>query len=268
MRKIRLILGTMLLAATCGAVLFADTFAAITGSGVGGAFITGDIWTAAIAEQVRQNFNVLQTRLTAVEAAYITASSTTTLTNKTLNAESTGNVLTLPFVERWPLAICFDPNGTTDAYEDSGWSASATPLFHCRAGSNTFYATKDFADSATTKAYRHFLLPADWTGAIDLQFAWLTSATTGNVVWQVSTACSAAGETLDPSLNAANTVTDAAQGTTLFMNTAALTGITTTGCAAGEMLHLVVFRDASHASDTLAATAELIEVAMTYRRAM
>lgn len=266
MRKIRLILGTMLLAATCGAaVLFADTFAAITGSGVGGAFITGDVWTAAIAEQVRQNFNVLNTRLAAVEAAYITASSTTTLTNKTLNAESTGNIVTLLFTEYWPAALCQNATAISD------WSlpTSNPAVAACVTGTNTQKGVLEFADGGSSlSAQRVFRLPADWTGALDVTITWATTATSGNVVWQVATICVADAETDDPAFNTASTVTDAAKGTTVQLNDAALSTVTVTGCAAGEILHLKVFRDPAHASDTVAATARLLGVQLAYRRAL
>lgn len=266
MRQMRIVIGAALLAAALGsAVLFADTFAAITGSGVGGAFITGDTWTAAIAEQVRQNFNVLNTRLAAVEAAYITASSTTTLTNKTLNAESTGNTVTLLFTDYWPAALCQNATASSD------WSlpTSNPAVAACVTGTNTQKGVLDFADGANSlSAQRVYRLPADWTGAVDITLTWLTSATSGNVVWQVATICVADAETDDPAFNTASTVTDAAKGTTLQLNEAALSSITTTGCAAGEVLHLKVFRDPAHASDTVAATARLIGVQVAYRRAL
>ena len=90
-------------------------------------------------------------------------------------------------------------------------------------------------------------VPAAWAGA-------------------VATICVADAETDDPAFNTASTVTDAAKGTTNQTNDATVTGITTTGCAAGELLHLKVFRDSAHASDTLAATARLIGVELTMRR--
>jgi hypothetical protein len=52
------------------------------------------------------------------------------------------------------------------------------------------------------------------------------------------------------------------------LNDATLTGVTITGCAAGELLHLKVFRDPGHASDSLSATAKLVGVELTYRRSM
>lgn len=202
-----------------------------------------------------------------------TLANAVTLTNKTLDAEGTGNVVT--FAERrWMhMGICYTA-ASPDAYEDNGWnlldnSGTNAPVFSCHAGTNVLFATADFVDGATTHYLQKALaLPADWSGVIDMRIFWNTPATTGNVVWQVQTACSASAASVDPSWNAANTVTQAAQGTTLRLSIAALTSITTTGCTAGSMLWLRFLRDPAHASDTLADMGSVIGVEVTYRRAM
>jgi hypothetical protein len=115
------------------------------------------------------------------------------------------------------------------------------------------------------------MLPSDWTGAIDLRILYRTVATTGNTVWQAATACRTVGEVDDVAYNTANkSAADAAQGTTLFLNEATITGITTTGCAAGELLHLKVFRNRTESTvgDTLADVIRLNGVEVTTRRAM
>lgn len=150
------------------------------------------------------------------------------------------------------------------------WNTPATDpaVAACVTGTNTQRGVLDFADSASLSVQTAFRLPADWIGTVDAQFYWHTSATSGNVVWQLATICVADAETGDPAFNAASTVTDAAKGTTLQFNTAAITTVTVTGCAAGELLFLKVLRDAAHASDSLAATARLVGLELTYRRAL
>jgi hypothetical protein len=115
----------------------------------------------------------------------------------------------------------------------------------------------------------HFSL-AGWDGSpISLTFTWRVNATSGNVVWQVQTACVASGEVGDPSWNGASTVTDAALGTANWWNAAAITSVTVTGCAVSEELLFRVFRDRAHASDTLGAVApELIGVNWKLRRVL
>lgn len=140
----------------------------------------------------------------------------------------------------------------------------------CVTGTNTQKGVADFADGANTLSMqRTLMLPSDWTSTIDVTLKWFTSATSAtNVVWQVATSCVADAETDDPSWNTASTVTDATKGTTNQTNDASITSLTVTGCAAGELMHLKVLRDPTHASDDLAATARLIGVMLKLRRTL
>lgn len=195
-----------------------------------------------------------------------TLDSTSTLTNKTIDAEGTGNVITT--VQRaWFQAV--NCTGTTASLN---WDTIATlaPATACTAGTTNTGLIRGlaaFSNSEISQMQAHLALPSDWTGAIDLKFKWETSATSGSVVWQAAAICVADAEVNDAAWNTASTVTDAAKGTTLQTNDASITGLTATGCAAGEILHLKVFRDPAHASDDLAATADLIGVELTMRRA-
>jgi hypothetical protein len=151
------------------------------------------------------------------------------------------------------------------------WSTPTTNpgVAACVTGSNTQKLVIDFADGANTlSVQRELKLPSDWTSTVDATFTWYTTATTGDVVWQLSTICVANAETGDPAFNTASTVTDTAQGTTNQYNVATITGVTVTGCAAGETLYLRVFRDPTNGSDTLAATARLVGVELILRRSL
>ena len=189
---------------------------------------------------------------------------TDTLTNKTVDCEGTGNVCTQPRRLWFPAAGC---NGST-AGPIWDLPASSPAVAACVTGTNTQKGVLEFADSASLSAQTTYLLPSTWTGAIDAKIKWVTTATSGDVVWQLSTICVADAETDDPAFNTASTVTDTAKGTTLQTNDATITGVTATGCAAGELLHLKILRDSAHASDTLAATARLIGVELVIREAM
>lgn len=283
-------------------VLAADTLQTFTGAGGGGAITATYRPGYQTWEKVRANFVTLNAYLftgTATPEAAVAASvgaifrrtdggdgtsdyvkstgagntgwsalptltSTGTFTNKTYDVEGTGNVFTV-VEKRWlPSAIC------QNATAVSAWSTPTTSpaVFACNTGTNTQKGTADFADSADLSMQTALLLPADWAGTIDVRMRWFTSATSGNVVWQVSSISAADGETSDPAFNTASTVTDAAKGVTLQDNDASITGLTITGVAAGEMLYLKVRRDSAHASDTLAATASLRGIELTLRRAM
>ena len=79
--------------------------------------------------------------------------------------------------------------------------------------------------------------------------------------------CTADAEIEDVAWNTASTVTDTAKGTTLQLNTAAITGLTTTGCAVGELMHMKFMRQRTHASDTISGVVSLKSVELTLRRA-
>jgi hypothetical protein len=130
----------------------------------------------------------------------------------------------------------------------------------CVTGTNTQQGVAQFTDASNLSVQDRFYLPLDWAGSIDAIVKWRTSATSGDVVWQLATACVASGESIDPSFNAASTVTSTASGTTNRLVLATIEAVTVTGCAAGEELYFKFFRDAAHASDNLAATAELISL--------
>lgn len=188
-----------------------------------------------------------------------------TLTNTTLDAEGTGNVITAPKRIWLPAAGC--NNATAGSVWDLPTSNPAVAA--CVTGTNTQKGVLDFADGANAlSAQMTWKLPSTWSGALDANIKWFSATTTGDVVWQLATICVADAETDDPAFNTASTVTDTAKGTTNQTNDAAITSVTTTGCAAGELMHIKLTRDPAHASDTHAATARLIGVELVMREAM
>lgn len=194
-----------------------------------------------------------------------TAAGTVTFTNKTLDAEGTGNLLTIPERRWFEAARCDNATASTDWSLPAG---TARPTPACITGTNTQRGVLDFDDTNDENAQTTIRLPADFTGAIDAVVFWQSTATTGNAVWQVQTVCVADAETGDPAYNTASTVTDATKGTTNQFNSASLTGITITGCTASEVLFLRIRRNPADAGDTLGATARLIGVEVTVRRAI
>jgi trimeric autotransporter adhesin len=196
------------------------------------------------------------------------AADTATLTNKTLSAEGTGNVVTIPVKISLEAASCAGTTGTLQ------WDTLATeaPTATCTAGStNTamMRGVADFANSGQFQMQRAFQLPSDFDAASNLDAAikW-RGGTSGNVFWQIATACSADGAADDVTWNSPGTVADAAKGDATHVNDAAITNIDKTGCAAGETLHVRILRDSNHGSDSTAATASLMSIELTYRRAM
>ncbi len=199
-------------------------------------------------------------------ATCTTDTNTQTLTNKTLNVEGTGNVVTTVSKQTFLAAGC---NNTTAG---PGWDlpTSNAPSASCYGTSPQRFGGLDFADGAAAlTSTTHLRLPADWTGSIDVAFLWFSGSTsTNSAVWTLATACIADGEDLlTPTFNTAQTVADANNATANTRNSATISSITTTGCAVGETLFLRIGRDPTNGSDTLAATAVLLEFEVTLRRA-
>jgi len=162
-----------------------------------------------------------------------------------------------------PLALC--QNVTAVSLVSNFTSLIPTPT--CVTGSNSTYGTLQWPDlDGEYQIQGRKRLPADWTGIIDIDIIWKTAATTNSIVWQVQTSCVANAQTGDPAWNAVSTVTDAALGSTLQWNTATITSVTITNCAADETMLWKVYRQRTHASDTLVGTADLIGLRWRIRR--
>lgn len=197
---------------------------------------------------------------------YTTPSSTETLTNKTLDAAGTGNVFTSAFKTWFAAAGC--NNATASSFWDLGTSLAPTPTCKNSSSGAAQNASLDFPDSdGMFFAQSTMMLADDFTGTVDAKVRWLAAATSGDVIWNVSTICVADGETDNPAFNAVSSVTDTAKGTTLQSNDATITTVTITGCAAGELMHLKVSRDRTTSGDTITGVVSLLGLELTTRRA-
>lgn len=192
-------------------------------------------------------------------------------TTLTLDAEATGTSLTIPTQTWVPAALCqagvAAPNWDT--------FASAAPSALCVNSGSTVKGVLEFDGTSDECVQLTLMLPTDWTGAIDVTYKWLTTATTGSVAWCSQLVCVADAETDDnptfPAQATGNCVTDAAKTTTLQTNDVTDTAVTATGCAAGELLHWRLCRDpdaTATLTDDISADARLIGALLTLRRAM
>lgn len=191
---------------------------------------------------------------------------TKAVTNMTINAESTGNVITLQEEVWWDTAGC--QAGAAQLV----WNvpASNAPAAACDTGSNTNKAYASF-DATTDESFEtDWVLPTGFTGAIDVHFVWKAAATSGAVGWCAQLIRVADGSTSDPAYPAqasGNCVSDTAKGTTLQENRANITGVTCTSCAAGDHVYVRISRDANGGAvtDDMTGDAHLMKFGRTWR---
>jgi hypothetical protein len=195
---------------------------------------------------------------------------TDVMTNKTLDAEGTGNVLTIPRRIWLPAAGC--NNVTAGSIWDLPTANAPEAL--CKTYTSTQKGVLAFDATTDESAQVHYLLPSTWTGTVDARIFWYSATITDPVAWCVQLVAVAAGELDDVSFPAqatGNCVSSAAAGTTLQMNIATITGATITGVAASELLHIQISRDPNETStrtDTSATDAFLVGVELTIREAI
>lgn len=257
----------------------ANSFMIFTDTGTGSAAWTVDSVPAfsivaggSVTVTPAANDNDTSVATTAYAQAELTAyaSDTATFTNKTFDAEGTGNTLTIPI--QVPLLPATCQNAT--AYLSWSHETANFPAATCVTGSNTQKAFAAFDQTTDECIQTSISLPSDWTGAIDAFYKWNTSATSGSVAWCTQLICVADAETGDPAYPAqgsGNCVSDAAKGTTLQYNDVSDTGLTATDCAAGEQLYIRTCRDPNETggqTDTVAADASLIDMYLILRRAL
>lgn len=195
---------------------------------------------------------------------------TDTLTNKTISASGTGNDITV--IDKIWFASAGCNNATAASFFDL--PTANAPALACATGTNLQKGILSFDDTTDESAQSSLILPGDWvSGAgIDGKIVWYGAATTGAVGWCVQLVCEGDGEAVDPSFPtqaAGNCVSDTAGGTTLRMNVANLpAGITATGCAAGELMHIKVSRDANGdaVTDGFTGDAHFVGLELTYSR--
>jgi hypothetical protein len=194
---------------------------------------------------------------------------TTALTKGIIDATLADVSLTTSTKINFPAVGCSGTTGTLML----DTNATLAPTAACAAGSTNTTAMFGYAefpdsDGEYQVQISPFRLPADFTGAIDIAVYWRAAATSGDVIWQTQTFCTSDAEVEDVAWNTADAfAADTAKGTTLQLNTVSDTSITITNCAAGDIFHLKLFRQRTHASDTISGVVQLKNFELTVRRA-
>lgn len=188
-----------------------------------------------------------------------------TLTEKTLNVESSNNIITTVSKIWIDAAACVAGTAATNWDMPDG-AGDAQPTAACNDTGTIQRPTLSFSGSAVNGVERNFKLPSDWTGNIDLDIHYLSTAASpaGNVEWEIQTICRAVGETWDAAFNAAQTITDA-QAAQNVINSGVQAALTTTTCAAGEDFSIRIWRDGTN--DTSNDVALMLGAELTIRRA-
>src|SRR5438132_4033364 len=132
----------------------------------------------------------------------------------------------------------FDAAGCSAGTGSPAWDTAQTAV--CNIGTNVYEGVVQFTTTSQTAQFK-LPLPADWTGAIDARLSFYDSATSGTVTPTIATACTSGGANVtdDTAFNTANafgTITLASPANALW--TATVTGITTTGCTAGNWMQV------------------------------
>lgn len=140
-------------------------------------------------------------------------------------------------------------------------ASTASPVPDCvisGTSGGVLFGVAKFADDATYALQGSLLLGSTLT-SVAATVVWRTAVANASLaaVWQLQTACVGAGESEDPAWNTVQTVTSSANASAGRLLAATFGAVTTTGCAANEVLQFRISRDPTHASDTLAGTAEL-----------
>lgn len=125
-----------------------------------------------------------------------------------------------------------------------------------------------FKDTATRLlASGQFTVPKNYVGTAKVAGRWKTTATTGNVRWEVDYKAIAAGESLDPSTDDESVgATDAAPATARLAKDFSI-NLTSANLAVDDTVLFTVARDGADAADTLAAEAHLEELWFEYNDA-
>lgn len=188
-------------------------------------------------------------------------------TNKTLDAEGSGNVLSRPFYAEF-LPGCNNNVANPGAFNVP---TSGSPTFSCF-GTTTTQGAIDFPDATITAVSAQFVLPDGWvsSSSVDIKIGWF--ANTNSVTapdFSVAIGCAGITDLVSvgpPAYNTASVVATAYTGTANQRQVTNITGISTTSfCGAGKLMYVRIQRIGTDVSDTLAAPAEVTDVRLKAR---
>lgn len=132
-------------------------------------------------------------------------------------------------------------------------------------GHKLVFRSRDFDQDTDEAIFIYFALPTNYSDGGTLNFQWLTTVTTGNVIWKTAyVVVHPSSESSPTDLDAAVTGTVTAQTAVAVPGTAGQVkqsafDLGVTGAHAGDLLVVYLGRDADNASDNAAADVKLLE---------
>lgn len=201
---------------------------------------------------------------------YTTTTSFTGTAAGVLAFDSSGNVLTIAT----PGGGGGTVTGQIILTAGGGWpsitAGAQSPTLVATATNAVNFYSINFVDASQTFANWAMPMPSDYNGGtITAIFYWMANnVSTNAVVWGIQARAFNDGDPIDAAFGTAQTVTDNNLATRDVNISAATSAITIGGTpAAGSYVQFRVYRDGANGSDTLAATAELLSIRITYTRA-
>lgn len=154
----------------------------------------------------------------------------------------------------------------------SGAASNAAPALVMRSGSNSNpvrrFVTANYDPSTANHLWWVFQMPPDYLSGGVVKLKWMANATSNAVVWGASLGAVTPADADTPIEHAQAAVTTA---TTTVNTTEARRLVETTitlanldSVAAGDLISLLVYRDAANGSDTCTVAAELVSVQFSY----
>jgi len=131
-------------------------------------------------------------------------------------------------------------------------------------GTNFSYYTLAFDKASDESAYWQFVVPDDYDGGnITANIWYITTVTSGDVIFNVHVLGREEGETLDSALGSAQAVTDTVPGTAGNIGICAPSAFSPSWTA-GDLVIVKLLRDADNGSDTADADVSVIMVEIDY----
>ncbi len=212
------------------------------------------LWSDSSAHRLRMNNNNAGTDSVAG------AATTDTFTNKSIDAEASGNSITQPMKIWYQAGGC--QNSAFTGYWDLG--ATSIPAAVCVAGANVVKGLLRYTANGQTAQF-HYQMPSDTktSGSMDINLLWTTGTASGTVQWAVDATCTSIGFTDDPAWSALWTpAISTASATVNAMNLVSITGLTAP-CSAGQIMHLRLKRVDTTGTAT---NADVYGAEITFRR--